>query len=437
MSESTALSLFVPTETVDAVATSTTVINNSTVKKTKSGSFAYFSSSVGSAASIISSGISYSVTAVGGTMINSVDSALDFVGPTDPFLRLRPSWNVVFSTAIKTLRVAAHTVSHDTRSIRLLTDHGIPSVLLPSGVSHLKSLNPPGEWTFLKSTNFNENKDLQKSAIILYFHGGAFCCCGSKTHRGLLYRLVKASEAIVFAVDYRRPPEFPFPCPVDDCIDAYKFLLTQVDSTRIIFAGDSAGGSLVASVAIEARKRGLPAPAGGLMLSPWVDLSDVGITDSWYRNEAYDYLPQGLARFFAKQYMGTLVDDGIVSPIYSKRLEDLPPLHIELGECEVLHDQIIAFAEKAKAHGVQVDVNVRQDMVHVFCLFAVSGLLQCQSAFESMAMFVRARTRESLLATFPTIDIDLISFSPHTEAEDVTEDEDGTDEELRNEESAL
>ena len=351
-------------------------------------------------------------SAVVGTVYSGVEQAASALQP-DPIICLRPSWNTQFGLAIKTLRITAHTVQHDTSTIRLLTDHGIPSFILPGGVSYHKSRVPRGEWTYLTSTNFKTTKDLNLPVpIILYFHGGAFCCCGSKTHRGLLFRLVRATGAIVFAVDYRRPPEHPFPTPIMDCIEAYQYLLSNfVDPARIVFAGDSAGGSLVASVSMKVHEMGLPRPAGGLMLSPWVDLSDAGITDSWYRNESYDYLPQALAKYFASQYMGSLTNDALASPLYSQHLCALPRLHVEVGECEVLHDQILSFCEKVKASGVEVDIRVRADMVHVFCLFSFTGLKQCKDAFVSMGEFVRSCTAGALLESNSIVlsneDIDL------------------------------
>lgn len=330
-------------------------------------------------------------SAAANTVFTGIESAV-------PVVRLRPSWNTSFGLAIKTLRIAAYTVRHDINTIRLLTDHGIPSVVLPGKVSYHRTKIPNGEWTYLTSTNFQKNRDLSAPVpIILYFHGGAFCCCGSNTHRGLLFRLVRATKAIVFAVDYRRPPEHPFPAPILDCIEAYKYLLSNfVDPGRIIFAGDSAGGSLVASVSMKVHELGLPSPAGGVMLSPWVDLSDAGTTDSWYRNESYDYLPQHLAAFMAAQYVGSLRNDALASPMYSQTLHALPPLHVEVGECEVLHDQIVNFCTMVQAAGVNVDVRVREDMVHVFCLFSFSGLSQCKEAFRSIAQFIRSRTAVAL-----------------------------------------
>ena len=106
-------------------------------------------------------------------------------------------------------------------------------------------------------------------------------------------------------MDYRRPPEHPFPTPVDDCLSAYLYLLEKTgDSSRIVFAGDSAGGNLVLSTLLRIAKHGISPPAGAILLSPWVDLTDNGRLPSWERNCKIDYLPQDMAKLFAVAYMG-------------------------------------------------------------------------------------------------------------------------------------
>jgi epsilon-lactone hydrolase len=255
---------------------------------------------------------------------------------------------------------------------------------------------------------------------ILYFHGGAFCCCSSATHRGLLYRLVDMTGASILAVDYRRPPEHPYPTPVDDCLSAYLYILEKVgDPSRIILAGDSAGGNLVLATLDRIINANLPIPRGGLLLSPWVDLTDCGRTSSWQTNVEYDYITSELAQFFADCYVGAPTvtptaavhslptadpDDAAVSiplptedkphpmtylsPIYFNSLHLFPPLHVEFGDCEVLHDQILSFCRKVEGLGVDITYHAREDMVHVFPIYSVTGMKQCEDSLLAMTRFV-------------------------------------------------
>jgi monoterpene epsilon-lactone hydrolase len=274
---------------------------------------------------------------------------------------------------------------------------GVPVWLptLPSDVAAQKSVHPPGEWFYPKDAGLkvrmNANpKAMSDGKYILYFHGGAFCTCNSATHRDLLFRLVEKTQATIFAVDYRRPPEYPFPAPVDDCISAFLFILEKVgDAKRIVLAGDSAGGNLVITTLLRISELGLPPPAGGVLISPWVDLMDFS-SPSWKNYSDIDYLDIDLAKLFAGCYQGTCGTYTMrdLSPTYSDALHTLPPLLIEVGGCEVLHDQIVAFSKKVEKAGGIVTCNVREDMIHVFPIYSFTGMPQCDQAFRDIVQFI-------------------------------------------------
>eukprot|EP01041_Mallomonas_annulata_P005162 gene5162-10322_t len=312
-------------------------------------------------------------------------SIMERITIREPMFRLRSTWNVAFGTAVKLLRTAAYSLPRDVKSIRLLTDHDIPTWLpiLPSGVTTCSSQHPPGEW-FYESSAKQRMVD-HEGIFILYFHGGAFCLCNTGTHRDILYRIVKATSACLLAADYRRPPEHSFPIPVDDCLLAYEHLLQSVDASRIILMGDSAGGTLVLSTMLRAKERGLPLPAAGVLLSPWVDLSNTS-SPSWNENIKFDFLPRDLAQLFGEAYRGSSSWEE-VCPSYATNLNELPPLLVECGECEVLRDQIETFCSLCQSQGVDVTLNLRQDMVHMFQLFAVTGMTQIQESLEAIGAF--------------------------------------------------
>lgn len=309
----------------------------------------------------------------------------------------RPSWNTKFGAAVKILRLTASCAPRDIAVMRAMTDLGVPTWLptLPSHIESTCTNNPHGEWFYPKSTGLqvrvNADPNVMKDGkYMLYLHGGAFCCCNSATHRGLLYRLVHETGATIFSINYRRPPEHPFPIPVDDCISAYLFILEKVgDAKRIILAGDSAGGNLVISTLLKLDELGLPAPAGGILISPWVDLTDFE-SSSWINHADVDYLDVGLAKMFAKCYQGNCgtYSSQDLSPTFSEALHTLPPLLVEVGECEVLHDQIVEFCKKVEAAGGKITCNVRHDMVHVFPIYSFTGMPQCKASFMAIVRFV-------------------------------------------------
>src|ERR1700761_6074344 len=93
-------------------------------------------------------------------------------------------------------------------------------------------------------------------------------------HRKLAAHLAKACNCMSLSTDYRLTPEHAFPTPLDDCVDAYKWLLDNgYEAKNIVVAGDSCGGGLSTSVPLRAVQRGLPNPGAAVSLSPWYDLT--------------------------------------------------------------------------------------------------------------------------------------------------------------------
>ena len=112
---------------------------------------------------------------------------------------------------------------------------------------------------------------------MLFLHGGGYVIGSILSHRHLAVELGRAAGMRTLALDYRLAPEAPFPAAVDDATSAYRFLLDQgLKPASIAIAGDSAGGALTLAVLLAARDAGLPQPACGFLMSPWVDLEATG-----------------------------------------------------------------------------------------------------------------------------------------------------------------
>lgn len=147
------------------------------------------------------------------------------------------------------------------------------------------------EWIEMRS-HYNARKAIDDPGrrVMLYVHGGAYYFGSVDEHRYQMQRHARKLKARVFAPRYRLAPQFPFPCGLQDCLAAYLFLLSVQDPSTIILAGDSAGGGMVMSMLCVLRDQGIALPAGGILLSPWVDLTHS--FPSVAADAPFDYIPQ-------------------------------------------------------------------------------------------------------------------------------------------------
>ncbi|KZT29342.1 alpha/beta-hydrolase [Neolentinus lepideus HHB14362 ss-1] len=118
-------------------------------------------------------------------------------------------------------------------------------------------------------------------SVMLYVPGGGYFFGSINTHRYQIIRYARKMHGRAFVVNYRKAPQYPWPCPLHDVLASYLYLIQPpegtahkpVDPSKIVFAGDSAGGGLCISALTVIRDMGLPMPAGAVLISPWVDLT--------------------------------------------------------------------------------------------------------------------------------------------------------------------
>lgn len=146
------------------------------------------------------------------------------------------------------------------------------------------------EWIEMRGDyNTRKKHNDRGRRVMLYVHGGAYFFGSVDEHRYQMQRHARKLRARVFAPRYRLAPQFPFPCGLQDCLAAYLHLLTVQEPSDIILAGDSAGGGMVVSMLVTLRDRGLPLPAGAVLISPWVDLTHS--FPSVDGSNEFDYIP--------------------------------------------------------------------------------------------------------------------------------------------------
>ena len=242
----------------------------------------------------------------------------------------------------------------------------------------------PAEWLSVRGEDAR--------VAILYLHGGGYVIGSPRSHRHLAAAIAVAADAAALLPDYRLAPEHPFPAAVDDAVASYRWLLEKnVAPERIVIAGDSAGGGLTVATLLALREGGLPKPAAGVCISPWVDLT-CSLASHTTRQAVDPIVSREAIGKMAVAYLGgTDPTAPLVSPLYAD-LRALPPLLIHVGDDEVLLDDSVQLAEKARAAGVDVTLEVWPHMIHVWHWF-FPMLDDGQQAIDRIGDFIRARAK--------------------------------------------
>ncbi len=230
----------------------------------------------------------------------------------------------------------------------------------------------------------------REQRTILYFHGGGYVIGSPVSHRHITGQLALDARARILSVDYALAPEHPFPAAVKDGVKAYRWLLDQGHAPqRIAIAGDSAGGGLTVATLLAARDEGLPMPAAASLISPWSDLTCA--TGSYESRAAADPMitPEGIRALAATYLAGADPRNPLASPNLAD-LRGLPPMLIQVGDDEVLLDDSRDLAARAKAAGVDVELEVAPDMIHVWHAF-YQMLPEGAQAIAAMGAYLTAR----------------------------------------------
>jgi acetyl esterase/lipase len=205
-----------------------------------------------------------------------------------------------------------------------------------------------------------------ESKVLLYFHGGGYATGSINTHRALVSQIVKSAGIKALIIEYRLAPEHKYPAPIEDAAGVYKWLLENgYPYNHIAFGGDSAGGGVTIGTLLYLRDNNLPLPNCAIAMSPWLDLTMSG--ESFHTKKEIDpmLIAAGLP-VWRNHYLGDIDPKSpYASPIFHS-LQGLPPVYIQVGEEEVLLDDSTRFAQKAKADGVDISLDVYPKKFHVF-----------------------------------------------------------------------
>ncbi|MEU0037354.1 alpha/beta hydrolase [Streptomyces sp. NPDC006333] len=233
-----------------------------------------------------------------------------------------------------------------------------------------------------------ETEGETRSGTILYFHGGAFSLGSPQTAMGLTASLVTRTGFRALSLDYRLAPEHPFPAAIDDCLAAYRVLLDDgTNPESIAFAGDSAGGGLTVTTTLAAKKAGLPMPGAIVAFSPSLDHTRSGASMDTKAGIDPFFTREGMAHTGDLYLGGQDPNQELLAPAILADLTGFPPLLLQVGTNELLLDDSVRLAERARDAEVDVILDVTAGVPHVFQSF-IGQLDEADHALGRAALFL-------------------------------------------------
>jgi acetyl esterase len=213
---------------------------------------------------------------------------------------------------------------------------------------------------------------------VIFFHGGWFLAGDLETHDRPLRALTNAAACIVVAVDYRLAPEHPFPAAIDDGYAILQWAASKgaefgIDSSRLIIAGDSAGGTIATVLARKIAENNGPRVLLQVLLYPVTDPSLQ--TGSWLEFLEGPVITLQTARDAWKMYVPNSLDreNPDAAPIFAKNLAGSASALIIIAGYDPLRDEGMAYAARLAQAGVNVKTSIYKEMPHGF--FQMAGYI--------------------------------------------------------------
>ena len=206
------------------------------------------------------------------------------------------------------------------------------------------------------------NEMKHKDRARLCIHGGAFVILGGRYVMGDAAQTAAESGCVAYSVDYRMPPDFPYPAAVDDCLAVYRELLKDYEPRRIAISGASAGGNLAAAVTLRIRDAGLPLPGAIGLLSPAVDLASAG--DSWQINHGVDVMLTQRERAGGIYVDEHDLHEPYASPLFADFARGFPPTFIQSGTRDRLLSDAARLHRALVNAGIETELHIWEAMPH-------------------------------------------------------------------------
>ncbi len=198
--------------------------------------------------------------------------------------------------------------------------------------------------------------------VILDMHGGGLIMCGGELCRMMGIGLAARVQRRIWTVDYRMPPEHPYPAALDDCVAAYRALLAERTPEEIVIHGGSAGGNLAAALILRARDEGLPLPAGAVLNTPEIDLTESG--DSFQTNLGIDPGLRPLMPVNLLYANGQDLRHPYLSPLFGDFTKGFPPTLLTTGTRDLYLSNTVRMHRALRAADVPAELHVTEAGPH-------------------------------------------------------------------------
>lgn len=197
--------------------------------------------------------------------------------------------------------------------------------------------------------------------VYLYIHGGALIMGAGENCKTMSLGAAKNHNVRVVTVDYRMPPDHPYPASLDDCMVFYKALLRDYSPHEIIVGGGSAGGNLAAALILRARDEGLPLPAAAILMSPELDLTESG--DSHQTNAGLDAMGS-LMQANLLYAGGHDLTDPYISPLFGDMTKGFPPTFLSTGTRDLFLSNTVRMHRKLRNAGIHAELHIKEAAPH-------------------------------------------------------------------------
>jgi len=277
---------------------------------------------------------------------------------------------------------ASKAVDMDLTHQREAGEHAEDMTSEPDGVTFEEAYTVDGLWATPQTWD--------GESAIMYLYGGGYVISSPHARRKLAGHFANASGARALVPRYHLAPERPFPSAVEDAASDYRWLLEEgYRPERVIIAGDSSAGGLTVATMLKLREDGTPLPAGGVPISPWVDLACTGETLETNAKVDLTATKASLQRMAGQYLQGADPRTPLASTLYAD-LSSLPPLLVVVGGDEALLDDSVRLARAAGMAGVNTTLYIGAGMQHIFPIYC--GVIpEADAAVAMMGMWIRAR----------------------------------------------